>query len=202
MSGSVCGRGAGRTPVSLKRLQSAHSAWAPWAINQHGGRICQNLQLPMEEIQTDICLRVDLYHGTRVRPQHWELLKHLDKPVLTLWDRKKISLKHGRDTSSGLTCIVAQTLSLLPPPVQPDAETHEDDPAGSANAGNKSWLFHHIGDLLRDAVVSVSMYDHIPELFTCREQGGRGDINASVNWTLPEMKGKAIQYQLLLRAER
>lgn len=71
------------------------------------------------------------------------------------------------ETVINLTCIVAQTLSLLPPPVQPDAEAHEDDPAGPPNTGDKSRLFHHICDLLCDAVVPVSMYNHIPKLFTC-----------------------------------
>lgn len=65
-----------------------------------------------------------------------------------------------------LTCVVTQALSLLSPPVEPDAEAHENNPAGSSNTGDKSRLFHHISDLLCDAVIPVSMYNHIPELFT------------------------------------
>lgn len=68
--------------------------------------------------------------------------------------------------SSGLTCVVAQALPLLPPPVEPDAEAHQDDPAGAADAGDERRLFHHVGDLLRDAVVPVSVDYHVPELFT------------------------------------
>lgn len=64
------------------------------------------------------------------------------------------------------TCVVAQALSLLPPPVEPDAEAHEDDPAGSSDTGDKSRLLHHISDLLRDAVIPVSMHNHVPELLT------------------------------------
>ena len=72
----------------------------------------------------------------------------------------------GYNVMIGLTCVVAQALSLLSPPVQPDAEAHEDDPAGPSNASNKSWLLHHIRDLFCDAVVPVSVYNHIPKLFT------------------------------------
>lgn len=70
------------------------------------------------------------------------------------------------ETMISLTCVVAQTLSLLSPPVEPDAEAHEDDPAGPSNTGDEGRLFHHISDLLCDAVVPVSMYNHIPELLT------------------------------------
>lgn len=74
----------------------------------------------------------------------------------------------GCDTMISLTCVVAQALSLLSPPVKPDAESHEDDPAGPSNTGDKGRLFHHISDLFCDAVVPVSMYNHIPKLFTWR----------------------------------
>lgn len=80
------------------------------------------------------------------------------------------------ETLISLTCIVAQALSLLPPPVKPDAEAHEDDPAGPPNTGDKSRLFHHISDLLRDAVVPVSVYNHVPKLFTLGAQGQKGSI--------------------------
>lgn len=67
---------------------------------------------------------------------------------------------------SSLTCVVAQALPLLSPPVEPDAEAHEDDPASTANTGDKSGLLHHVSDLLCDAVVPVSMYDYISKFLT------------------------------------
>lgn len=72
----------------------------------------------------------------------------------------------GFGTAAALTCIVAQALSLLPPPVDPDADAHEDDPAGATNPGDESWLFYHVGDLLSDAVVAIPVDDHVPKLFT------------------------------------
>lgn len=65
-----------------------------------------------------------------------------------------------------LTCVVAEALSLLSPPVEPDAEAHENDPAGPSDAGDKGRLFHNVRDLLCDAVVAVSMYNHVPEFLT------------------------------------
>lgn len=44
--------------------------------------------------------------------------------------------------------VVAQLLPLLSAAVNPDAEAHEDDPAGSADACDESRLLHHVGDLL------------------------------------------------------
>lgn len=76
----------------------------------------------------------------------------------------------GCDIMISQTCIVAQTLSLLSPPVEPDAEAHKDDPTGPSNTGNKSRLFDHISDLFCDAVVPVSMYNHVPKFFTCRHK--------------------------------
>lgn len=76
----------------------------------------------------------------------------------------------GCDITISLTCIVAEALSLLSPPVEPDAEAHEDDPAGPSNTGDKSRLFDHVSDLFGDAVVPVSMYNHIPKLFTWRHR--------------------------------
>lgn len=64
------------------------------------------------------------------------------------------------------TCIVAESLPLLSSPVQPDAETHEDDPAGPSNTRDESRLLNHICDLLCDTVVPVPVYNHIPKLFT------------------------------------
>lgn len=62
------------------------------------------------------------------------------------------------------TCVIAKPLSLLPPPVEPDAEAHQNDPAGPADARDEGRLFHHIRDLLSDAVIPA--HDHIPEVFT------------------------------------
>lgn len=69
-------------------------------------------------------------------------------------------------TVIGLTCIVAQALSLLSPPVEPDTKAHEDDPARPSDASNEGRLFHHIRDLLRDAVVPVSVDYHVPKFLT------------------------------------
>lgn len=57
---------------------------------------------------------------------------------------------------SRLTCwcvcerggVVAQLLPLLSSAVNPDAEAHEDDPAGPADACDESRLLDHVGDLL------------------------------------------------------
>lgn len=80
------------------------------------------------------------------------------------------------NTTTGLTCVVAETLSLLSPPVEPDAEAHENDPTGPSDSGNKGGLLHHIGDLFGDAVVSVSVYNHIPKLFTWGNGGKKNKL--------------------------
>lgn len=79
--------------------------------------------------------------------------------------------------SACLTCIVAEPLPLLPPPVQPDTEAHEDHPAGPSDPRYERWLLHHVCDLLRDAVVPVPTYDHVTEVLTWggRDRGDRGD---------------------------
>lgn len=41
----------------------------------------------------------------------------------------------------------AETTPLLSVTVEPHAENHEDQPAGGADACNKSWLLHHLRDL-------------------------------------------------------
>lgn len=51
--------------------------------------------------------------------------------------------------------VVTQLLSLLTPAVNPDAETHENDPAGSTDAGNECWLLDHIGYLLSQAYAAL-----------------------------------------------
>lgn len=47
--------------------------------------------------------------------------------------------------------VVAQLLPLLTPAVDPDAEAHEDDPAGPANASDERRLLDHVSDLLSQA---------------------------------------------------
>ena len=44
-----------------------------------------------------------------------------------------------------------EPISLLPVPVEPDAEDHEDDPTGCPDACDERRLLHHIGDLLSKA---------------------------------------------------
>lgn len=46
---------------------------------------------------------------------------------------------------------MAQLLPLFAAAVDPDAEAHEDDPAGAANARNERRLLDHIGNLLGQA---------------------------------------------------
>lgn len=43
---------------------------------------------------------------------------------------------------------MAQLLPLPAPTVDPDAEAHEDDPAGPADARDERRLLDHVGDLL------------------------------------------------------
>lgn len=38
----------------------------------------------------------------------------------------------------------AETVSLFAVSIEPHAENHEDQPAGGANASNKSRLLHHV----------------------------------------------------------
>lgn len=75
----------------------------------------------------------------------------------------------GFGTAAAPTCVVAQALPLLPPPVDPDADAHEDDPAGAADPSDERRLLHHVSDLLGDAVVPVPVDDHVPKLFTWRQ---------------------------------
>lgn len=58
----------------------------------------------------------------------------------------------------GPTGIVAELLPLLAPAVDPDAEAHEDDPAGAPDARDEGWLLHHICNLLRQAHVPTRLH--------------------------------------------
>lgn len=51
--------------------------------------------------------------------------------------------------------VVAQLLPLLAAAVDPDAEAHEDDPAGAANACDERRLLDHVGDLLCQTHVAL-----------------------------------------------
>lgn len=50
--------------------------------------------------------------------------------------------------------VVAQLLPLLASTVDPDAEAHEDDPAGPADACDECRLLDHVGDLLSQTHVA------------------------------------------------
>ena len=54
----------------------------------------------------------------------------------------------------------AEAAPLLAVAVQPDAEHHEDDPAGGADAGDEGRLLDHVGDLLRQRVLEVHTLPH------------------------------------------
>lgn len=61
---------------------------------------------------------------------------------------------------SGLTfadagVAAAQAVSLLTVTVEPDAEDHEDDPAGCADACDEGRLADHVRDLLRNRVLII-----------------------------------------------
>lgn len=58
------------------------------------------------------------------------------------------------------TCIVAQTLPLFSPPVQPGTEAHQDDPAGPSQTSDECRLLHHI----RDAVVALWARHYVRQL--------------------------------------
>lgn len=69
------------------------------------------------------------------------------------------SMYHSTTYSSFLTCwrvgegggVVAQLLPLFAPAVDPDAEAHEDDPAGPADARDERRLLDHVCNLLGQA---------------------------------------------------
>lgn len=50
---------------------------------------------------------------------------------------------------------MAQLLPLFASAVDPDAEAHEDDPAGPTDACDERRLLHHIGDLLGQTHVAL-----------------------------------------------
>lgn len=60
------------------------------------------------------------------------------------------------------TCIVAQPLPFFPPPVQPGAEAHQDDPACPSQTSDEGRLLHHV----RDAVVALWARHYVRQLCT------------------------------------
>lgn len=50
---------------------------------------------------------------------------------------------------------MAQLFPLLATAVDPDAEAHEDDPAGPADACDERRLLDHVGDLLRQTHIAL-----------------------------------------------
>lgn len=58
-------------------------------------------------------------------------------------------------------CVAAgQAVPLLAVPIQPDAEDHEDDPAGGADARDEGRLLDHVRDLLRQRVLLAHGLGH------------------------------------------
>lgn len=58
-------------------------------------------------------------------------------------------------------CVAAgEAVPLLAVSIQPDAEDHEDDPAGSADARDEGRLLDHIRDLLRQGVLLANGLSH------------------------------------------
>lgn len=51
-----------------------------------------------------------------------------------------------------------QPVSLLSVSIEPDAEDHEDDPAGGPDARDECGLLHHVGDLLSKADLVFRRY--------------------------------------------
>lgn len=60
-----------------------------------------------------------------------------------------------------LTSVIAEPLPLLPAPVQPDAETHQNYPTCTTDASYKGRLFDNISDLFSYAVVIFGDDDFI-----------------------------------------
>lgn len=72
------------------------------------------------------------------------------------------------------TCIVAESLPLFSPPVQPGTEAHEDYPAGPSQTSDEGRLLHHVWD----AVVALRPRHYVPQLCTW---GHRTQIQRKMN---------------------
>lgn len=77
------------------------------------------------------------------------------------------TLRTTPSVASALTfayaCVAAgEAVPFLTVSVQPDAEDHEDDPAGSSDARYKGWLLDHVRDLLGEGVLRAHGLGHSP----------------------------------------
>lgn len=80
-----------------------------------------------------------------------------DRPSV-LWD----SVLMQNPCKLNFTCIVAESLPLFPPPVQPGTETHEDNPAGPSQTSDEGRLLHHVWD----AIVALRSRHYVPQFCT------------------------------------
>lgn len=83
---------------------------------------------------------------------HWR-----ERPT-GLWD----SVLMQKHVNWFFTCIVAESLSLFSPPVQPGTEAHEDNPAGPSQASNEGRLLHYVWD----AIVAFRSRHYISQFCT------------------------------------
>lgn len=60
------------------------------------------------------------------------------------------------------TCIVAESLPLFSPPVQPGTEAHEDYPAGPPQTSDEGRLLHYVWD----AIVALRSRHYVPQFCT------------------------------------
>jgi len=134
----------------LQSLRRSHVLWRLSVCHKHAGLRVFLHVVPSETGQPEKSSTENRYGNTEKTRKHAE----------------KKQTKKQLSVGSVSTCVIAQTLSLLSSPVQPDTEAHENDPASPSDARNEGRLLHNVRDLLRDAVVPVSAYDHVTEVFT------------------------------------
>lgn len=101
-------------------------------------------------------------------------------------------------------CIAAgEAVPLLPVSVQPDAEDHEDDPAGGSYPRYEGRLLDHIWDLLGQGVLLAHSLGHSPRCIwgwghdwrsagLGKDKGGANthEMKAARNMTTVEKRGK------------
>lgn len=83
---------------------------------------------------------------------HSEIILWSQALTFDLWPREL--------TFSDSGVAAAQPVSLLAVAVQPDAEHHENDPAGGADARDERRLAHHVRDLLGNGVLHLQRRKH------------------------------------------
>lgn len=108
-------------------------------------------------------IRAPLGGGT-----HWALRSSVD------------SDPYGLISFFFFTCIVAQSLPLFSPPVQPGAEAHENNPAGPSQTSDEGWLLHHIWD----AIVALRSGHYVLQFCTWRQRTHRMDVNKTCDCKL------------------